>query len=201
MSTSDKGGLIVGDLIAANLYGNQPVRVSQWQTFANNWNHTADERSRVLTCWSPRSTTTGGYTNKATNTWERLVNFGPFPLLVGADGAPYPVRVAVGGRSTASSKLRIGVCLQGYADVQMSFPTPLAMVVESASFNNGTNLWRADGIANVNAFFTDYAIPNAINGGDPSSVAAVFVTVEVWGYGAASSVTATQAYAAEQVAL
>jgi hypothetical protein len=201
MSTSDKGGLIVGDLIAANLYGNQPVRASQWQTFANNWNHTADERSRVLVCWSPRSTTTGGYTNKATNTWERLVNFGPFPLLVGADGAPYPVRVAVGGRSTASSKLRIGVCLQGYADVQMSFPTPLAMVVESASFNNGTNLWRADGIANVNAFFTDYAIPNAINGGDPSSVAAVFVTVEVWGYGAASSVTATQAYAAEQVAL
>jgi hypothetical protein len=91
--------------------------------------------------------------------------------------------------------------LQGYADVQMSFPTPLGMVVESASFNNGTNLWRADGIANVNAFFTDYAIPNAINGGDPSSVAAVFVTVEVWGYGAASSVTATQAYAAEQVAL
>ena len=201
MSTSDKGGLIVGDLIVASLYGNQPVRTSQWQTFANNWNHTADERSRVLTCWSPRSTTTGGYTNKATNTWERLVNFGPFPLLVGADGAPYPVRVAVGGRSTASSKLRIGVCLQGYADVQMSFPTPLGMVVESASFNNGTNLWRADGIANVNAFFTDYAIPNAINGGDPSSVAAVFVTVEVWGYGAASSVTATQAYAAEQVAL
>lgn len=201
MSTSDKGGLIVGDLIAANLYGNQPVRASQWQTFANNWNHTADERSRVLVCWSPRSTTTGGYTNKATNTWERLVNFGPFPLLVGADGAPYPVRVAVGGRSTASSKLRIGVCLQGYAETQMTFPTPLAMVVESASFNNGTNLWRADGIANVNAFFTDYAIPNAINGGDPSSVAAVFVTVEVWGYGAASSVTATQAYAAEQVAL
>lgn len=201
MSTSDKGGLIVGDLIVASLYGNQPVRTSQWQTFANNWNHTADERSRVLTCWSPRSTTTGGYTNKATNTWERLVNFGPFPLLVGADGAPYPVRVAVGGRSTASSKLRIGVCLQGYADVQMSFPTPLGMVVESASFNNGTNLWRADGIANVNAFFTDYAIPNAINGGNPSSVAAVFVTVEVWGYGAASSVTATQAYAAEQVAL
>lgn len=201
MSTSDKGGLIVGDLIVASLYGNQPVRTSQWQTFANNRNHIADERSRVLTCWSPRSTTTGGYTNKATNTWERLVNFGPFPLLVGADGAPYPVRVAVGGRSTASSKLRIGVCLQGYADVQMRFPTPLGMVVESASFNNGTNLWRADGIANVNAFFTDYAIPNAINGGDPSSVAAVFVTVEVWGYGAASSVTATQAYAAEQVAL
>lgn len=201
MSTSDKGGLIVGDLIVASLYGNQPVRTSQWQTFANNWNHTADERSRVLTCWSPRSTTTGGYTNKATNTWERLVNFGPFPLLVGADGAPYPVRVAVGGRSTASSKLRIGVCLQGYADAMMSFPTPLGMVVESASFNNGTNLWRADGIVDVSAFFTDYAIPNAINGGDPSSVAAVFVTVEVWGYGAASSVTATQAYAAEQVAL
>lgn len=201
MSTSDKGGLIVGDLIVASLYGNQPVRTSQWQTFANNRNHIADERSRVLTCWSPRSTTTGGYTNKATNTWERLVNFGPFPLLVGADGAPYPVRVAVGGRSTASSKLRIGVCLQGYAETQMTFPTPLGMVVESASFNNGTNLWRADGIANVNAFFTDYAIPNAINGGDPSSVAAVFVTVEVWGYGAASSVTATQAYAAEQVAL
>lgn len=201
MSTSDKGGLIVGDLIVASLYGNQPVRTSQWQTFANNRNHIADERSRVLTCWSPRSTTTGGYTNKATSTWERLVNFGPFPLLVGADGAPYPVRVAVGGRSTASSKLRIGVCLQGYAETQMTFPTPLGMVVESASFNNGTNLWRADGIANVNAFFTDYAIPNAINGGDPSSVAAVFVTVEVWGYGAASSVTATQAYAAEQVAL
>lgn len=201
MSTSDKGGLIVGNLITASLYGNQPVRTSQWQTFANNWNHTADERSRVLTCWSPRSTTTGGYTNKSTNTWERLVNFGPFPLLVGADGAPYPVRVAVGGRSTASAKLRIGVCLQGYAETQMTFPTPLAMVVESTSFNNGTNLWRANGVATVNPFFTDYAIPNAINGGDPSSVAAVFVTVEVWGYGSASSVTATQAYAAEQVAL
>lgn len=201
MSTSDKGGLIVGDLIVASLYGNQPVRTSQWQTFANNWNHDADERSRVLTCWSPRSTTTGGYTNKAANTWERLVNFGPFPLLVGADGAPYPVRVAVGGRSTASSKLRIGVCLQGYAETQMTFPTALAMVVESANFNNATNLWRADGVVTVNPFFTDYAVPNAINGGDPSSVAAVFVTVEVWGYGPASSVTATQAYAAEQVAL
>jgi hypothetical protein len=201
MSTSDKGGLVLGVDTTYSNYGNRPVRTSEWQSIANNFNHTADERSRVLVCWSPRSTTTGGYTIKVAGAWTRLMSFGPFPLLVGADGVPYPVRLAVGGRSTASSQLRIGVCVVGAADADMSATTAPANVLESVAFNNGTNLWRKDGFVTVDPVFQDYGIVNALSGATPSTVAAVLVTVEVWGKSATGSACiATQAYAAEQVA-
>ena len=202
MSTSTSGGLILGVDTTYSNYGNRPVRTSEWQSIANNWNHTADQRSRVLVCWSPRSTTSGGYTIKVSGAWTRLMSFGPFPLLVGADGTPYPVRLAVGGRSTASSQLRIGVCVVGAADADMSATTAPANVLESVAFNNGTNLWRKDGVVTVDPVFQDYGIVNALSGATPSTVAAVLVTVEVWGKSATGSASiATQAYAAEQVAL
>ncbi len=202
MSTSYNGGLIRGVDTTHSNYGNRPVRTSEWQSIANNLNHTADERSRVLVCWSPRSTTTGGYSIKIAGAWTRLVSFGPFPLLVGSDGNPYSVRLAVGGRSTASSQLRIGVCVIGAADTDMSAATAPANVIESAAFNNGTNTWRADGWVVVDPVFQDYGIVNDLSGATPSTVAAVLVTVEVWGKSATGSACiATQAYAAEQVAL
>ena len=202
MSTSTSGGLILGVDTTYSNYGNRPVRTSEWQSIANNWNHTADQRSRVLVCWSPRSTTSGGYTIKVSGAWTRLMSFGPFPLLVGADGTPYPVRLAVGGRSTASSQLRIGVCVVGAADADMSATTAPANVLESVAFNNGTNLWRKDGVVTVDPVFQDYGIVNALSGATPSTVAAVLVTVEVWGKSATGSASiVTQAYAAEQVAL
>ncbi len=130
------------------------------------------------------------------------MSFGPFPLLVGADGTPYPVRLAVGGRSTALSQLRIGVCVLGAADADMSATTAPANVLESAAFNNATNLWRVDGGVTVDPVFQDYGIVNALSGATPSTVAAVLVTVEVWGKSATGSAcVATQAYAAEQVAV
>ena len=202
MSTSTSGGLILGVDTTYSNYGNRPVRTSEWQSIANNWNHVADERSRVLVCWSPRSTTTGGYVIKLTSVWTRLVSFGPFPLLVGADGAPYPVRLAVGGRSTALSELRIGVCVIGSADADMSSVIAPANVIESAAFNNASNLWRVDGLAVVDPVYQDYGIVNGLSGATPSTVAAVLVTVEVWGKSSSGSAcVATQAYAAEQVAL
>lgn len=202
MSTSDKGGFVLGVDTTYSNYGNNPVRTSTWQSIANNWNHTADERSRVLVCWSPRSTTTGGYSIKVAGAWTRLMSFGPFPLLVGADGTPYPVRLAVGGRSTASSQLRIGVCVLGAADADMSASVAPSNVLESAAFNNATNTWRKDGVVTVDPVFQDYGIVNDLSGATPSTVAAVLVTVEVWGKSATGSAcVATQAYAAEQVAL
>ena len=202
MSTSNSGGLIRGISTTYSDFGDQPVRTSDWQTIANNINHTADERSRVLVCWSPRSTTTGGYAIKITNAWTRLISFGPFPLLVGADGTPYPIRLAVGGRSTAVSYLRIGVCALGAADADMSAATAPSNVLESVAFNNATNLWRKDGFVVIDPVAQDYSIVNGLSGGTPSTVAAVLATVEVWGKSATGSACiATQAYAAEQVAL
>ena len=202
MSTSNLGGLVQGISTTVSDYADRAVRTSEWQSIANNWNHIADERSRVLVCWAQRSSTTGGAANtKAANAWTRLISFGPMPLLVGIDGRPYPVRVAIGGRSIAAAKLRIGVCPLGFAETAMAFPTVLGNVIETVSFNNATNLWRADGVVQANNVTADYPIVNAVSSGTPSSVAAVLVTVEVWGNAAASSVWATQAYAAEQVAL
>jgi hypothetical protein len=202
MSTSYNGGFIRGVSATPSDYADRPVRTSEWQSIANNLNHTADERSRALVCWAQRSSTTGGYAIKVANAWTRLMSFGPFPLLVGADGTPYPVRLAVGGRSTASSQLRIGVCVIGSADADMSAATAPSNVLESVAFNNATNLWRKDGVVVIDPVFQDYGIVNALSGATPSTVAAVLVTVEVWGKSATGSACiATQAYAAEQVAL
>jgi hypothetical protein len=202
MSTSTLGGLVRGISTTLADYEAQPIRTSTWRAIANNWNHIADERSRTLVCWAAESTTTGGITNsKVANAWQRLVSFGPFPLLVAADGKPYNVRLAVGGRSTASAQLRIGVCIAGTAETQMALATAPSNVLETASFNNATNSWRVDGFITLDPEFVDYAIVNAVSSASPSSVAAVLVTVEVWGKAASSSVFATQAYAAEQVPL
>jgi hypothetical protein len=202
MSTSTLGGLVRGISTTLADYEAQPVRTSTWRAIANNWNHVADERSRTLVCWAAESTTTGGITNsKVANAWQRLVSFGPFPLLVGADGKPYNVRLAVGGRSTASAQLRIGVCIAGTAETQMALATAPSNVLETTSFNNATNSWRADDYVTLDPEFVDYAIVNGVSSASPSSVAAVLVTVEVWGKAASSSVFATQAYAAEQVPL
>jgi hypothetical protein len=196
-------GLIRGISTTLADYEAQPVRTSTWRSIANNWNHTADERSRTLVCWAAESTTTGGIGNsKGSSVWGRLVSFGPFPLLVGADGRPYTVRLAVGGRSTASAYLRIGVCIAGTANEQMGLTTAPANVLETAAFNNATNLWRIDGYVTLDAEFVNYAIVNGLSGTSPSSVAAVLVTVEVWAKAVSTlSVYATQAYAAEQVPL
>jgi hypothetical protein len=203
MSTSAQGGLIRGVPTTLADYSDRAVRTSEWRSISNNWNHIADERSRTLVCWAAESTTTGGITNsKVPNAWQRLVSFGPFPLLVGADGRPYTVRLAVGGRSIASAYLRIGVCVAGTANEQMGLTTAPANVLETAAFNNSTNLWRIDGYVTLDAEFVNYAIANGLSGASPSSVAAVLVTVEVWAKAASTStVYATQAYAAEQVAL
>ena len=202
MSTSTLGGLVRGISTTLADYEAQAVRTSAWRAIANNWNHIADERSRTLVCWAAQSTSTGGLTNsKIANAWQRLVSFGPFPLLVTADGRPYNVRLAVGGRSTASAQLRIGVCIAGTAETQMALATAPSNVLETTSFNNATNSWRASGFVTLDPEFVDYAIVNAVSSASPSSVAAVLVTVEVWGKAASSSVFATQAYAAEQVPL
>lgn len=202
MSTSTLGGLVRGISTTLADYEAQPVRTSTWRAIANNWNHLADERSRTLVCWAAESTTTGGITNsKVANAWQRLVSFGPFPLLVTADGRPYNVRLAVGGRSSASAQLRIGVCIAGTAETQMALATAPSNVLETTSFNNATNSWRADDYVTLDPEFVDYAIVNGVSSASPSSVAAVLVTVEVWGKAASSSVFATQAYAAEQVPL
>jgi len=203
MSTSAQGGLIRGVPTTLADYSDRAVRTSEWRSISNNWNHVADERSRTLVCWAAESTTAGGIGNsKGSSVWGRLVSFGPFPLLVGADGRPYTVRLAVGGRSTASAYLRIGVCISGTADEQMGLTTAPANVLETVAFNNATNLWRIDGYVTLDAEFVNYAIVNGLSGASPSSVAAVFVTVEVWAKAASTqTVYATQAYAAEQVAL
>ncbi len=167
-------GLIRGISTTLADYEAQPVRTSTWRSIANNWNHTADERSRTLVCWAAESTTTGGIANaKGSNEWGRLTSFGPFPLLVAANGKPYNVRLAVGGRSTASVKLRIGVCIAGTANEQMGLSSAPSNVLETASFNNGTNSWRVDDFVTLDPEFVDYAIVNAVSSASPSSVAAV----------------------------
>jgi uncharacterized membrane protein len=94
------------------------------------------------------------------------------------------------------------VCISGTADEQMGLTTAPANVLETVAFNNSTNLWRIDGYVTLDAEFVNYAIVNGLSGASPSSVAAVLVTVEVWAKAASTStVYATQAYAAEQVAL
>jgi hypothetical protein len=203
MSTSAQGGLIRGVPTTLADYSDRAVRTSEWRSISNNWNHLADERSRTLVCWAAESTTVGGIGNsKGSSVWGRLVSFGPFPLLVGADGKPYTVRLAVGGRSTSSAYLRIGVCISGTADEQMGLATAPANVLETAAFNNATNLWRIDDYVTLDAEFVNYAIVNGLSGASPSSVAAVLVTVEVWAKAVSTlSVYATQAYAAEQVPL
>ena len=56
-------GLIRGISTTLADYEAQPVRTSTWRSIANNWNHTADERSRTLVCWAAESTTTSGIAN------------------------------------------------------------------------------------------------------------------------------------------
>lgn len=204
MSTSAEKGAILGVPSTSASLATLPVRASTWRGVANNANHLADELSRVLVSYPQYSTSAGGLTVAVASTWTPIHSFGPFPLLVGADGVPYPVRVRVGGRSAlgGSCKIRIGVCPVGQAAELMSATTLGAGVVETAAFTDAVNAWRTTTTTvTLDAVWSSLLVSDAVSGASPGDVVAVLATVEVWGYSAVSDVYCTQAYAAEQVAL
>lgn len=203
VSTSTREGLTLGlPAAAADVLG-LPVSASTWGSIVNNVNHVADESSRVLVAFAQDSTTANGLTMATASAWTRIMSCGPFPLLVGADGQPYPVRVRVGGRSDlgATCYLRVGVCPVGQAEDLMTAATVSAAVLESTSFSSATNAWRVGGVVYCPLEWSSLSVVNAVASGALGDVAAVLATVEVWGYSAANDVHVTQVYAAEQVAL
>ncbi|MFA7295723.1 MAG: hypothetical protein WC211_00890 [Dehalococcoidia bacterium] len=216
MSTSTRAGLTLGLPASAAAVGDQPVRTSTWRGIVDSINHVADERSRVLVSYPQRSTTTGGRLagNKASlvNTWVRIYSFGPFALLVGPRGVPYPIRARVGGRAatvTDSCILRIGVCpWPGRGDGIMDAVGAGANIIETAAFTDVTNSWRAPTVADQllvpGAEFTasSLTIVDALSSGSPGSISLVQGTVEIWSKcNTSNGVWCSQAYAAEQVAL
>jgi hypothetical protein len=210
MSTSSQLGQIQGLPTSADI-DDSGAYTSTFRDLCNNLNHHADQRSRVLVSYPQRSATTGGLGGKGTvvaGTWERLYSWGPFPILVGHDGLPYPIRARVGGRSVggATSTLRIGACLPGRADADMQATTAPANVIEVAPFTDATNQWRDPSAAKttltLDASFlpTSYAMVDGVGTTLPGSVAAVLVVIEVWGFTSVpGNVVCTQVYAAEQV--
>ena len=212
MATASELGQIDGVPAGAAAVSGTACTTSTMRTLANNLNALADSRSRVLVSFPPLSTTTGGIGVKVgvASEWQRLYSFGPFPLLVGSDGLPYPIRARVGGRSdgVASSRLRIGACLPSSASIEMQATTIGANILETAAFTSATNAWRDPTVAKttltLDASFlaTSLAIVDGVNSGSPGSVAAVMVVIEVWAFSAvAGAAFCTQAYAAEQVPL
>ena len=212
MATSSALGQLDGLPASAALSSGTPCATSTMRTLANNLNALADERSRVLVSFPQRSTTGGGIGVKGgvANVWQRLYSFGPFPVLVGPTGLPYPIRARVGGRSNgaATTKLRIGACLPGNSDAEMQATTIGANIIETATFTSATNAWRDPTVAKVtltlDASFipTPYAIVDGVNGTIPATVAAVMVVIEVWMQSTAISAGfCTQIYCAEQVSL
>ena len=200
MSTSTELGLIKGLPATAAALTELPVSTSTWQTFANNLNHTADVRSRVLVNYAQYSTTAGGRSVTGT-AWERLFSFGPFPLLVRADGTVYPIRARVGGRAAlnGTSYLRIGVCPVGQADAIMSESVASSAVYEPGSTASLTNAWLGvSAVLVCPVVWARQSIVDAVSTASPHDVGAVMATIEVWGKSAvAGDATATQAYAAE----
>lgn len=212
MATSSALGQIDGLPASAAAVSSTPCATSTMRSLANNLNSLADERSRVLVSFPQRSTTTGGIGVKipTANVWERLYSFGPFPVLVGADGLPYPIRARVGGRSNgaATSTLRIGACIEARANAEMQATTIGANIIQTASFTSATNAWRDPTVAKVTLTLdstflpTPYAIVDAVSSGTPASVAAVMVVIEVWSFSTVAGACAcTQVYAAEQCPL
>ena len=212
MATSSALGQIEGLPASAALSSGTPCATSTMRALANNLNSLADERSRVLVSFPQRSTTGGGIAIKGptASVWERLYSFGPFPVLVGPTGLPYPIRARVGGRSNgaATSTLRIGACIAARANAEMQATTVGANIIQSATFTSATNAWRDPTVAKVtltlDASFvpTPLAIVDAVSSGRPASVAAVMVVIEVWAFSTVAGACAcTQVYAAEQVAL
>ncbi len=215
VSTSTLGGLVLGLPATAAALSDLPARVSTWKGVLNNVNHLSDERSRVLVSYPPRSTTTGGRLagNKSgdVDTWVRVYSFGPFALLVGPRGVPYPIRARVGGRAAVvadSCILRIGVCPEGGAAGIMDAATAGASVIETAAFTDVTNAWRAPASADQllvpGAEFASspLSVYNAVSSASPATVAAMMATIEVWSMcDAANGVYCTQAYAAEYVGI
>lgn len=206
MSTSSQLGQIQG-LPISTAIDDAACSTATMRALANNINHHADERSRILVSYPQRSTTSGGlHDSKAgAGVWRRLYSWGPFPVLVDHNGTPYPIRARVGGRASGGTcYLRIGACLQSRVDVEMQATTPGANIIESASFTSGTNAWRDPTVAKTTLILdatvlpTSYAIVDAVSSASPASVAAILIVIEVWGYASSGSVYCTQAYAAEQ---
>jgi len=209
MSTSTRGGLTLGLPATAAEVGNWPARASTLGSLINNLNHLADERSRVLVSYPQRSTTTGGRASAGVgsglSTWTRIYSWGPFPILVGHDGNPYPVRVRVGGRADPDQEtclIRIGVCALGTAGDVMTVDDIGAGVVESSSFVDETNEWRASGLVTLAPVWRELGVVDGVSSASPATVKAVLATIEVWGVATGDGqVICSQAYAAEQVAL
>ena len=208
MSTSVELGLIKGLPASAAALNDLPASTSTWQSIANNWNHTADERSRVLVNYAQKSTTTGGRSVvNSTPVWERLFSFGPFPILIGDDGLCYPIRLRIGGRADkgGTSYLRVGVCPVGRADDLMGTTgTVTSAVLETASFTSTTNAWRIGGMAVCPVVGSTLAIVDAVSSATPRSVAVVMATIEAWGKnptGVTLDATCTQVHASEYCGL
>jgi len=213
MSTSTRGGLALGMPATAAALDDRAARTSEWMGVTNNVNHTADQRSRVLVCYPARSLTAGGLSVKGTSasTWVRAYSWGPFPVLVGSDGLPYPIRARIGGRSIggATSKLRIGVCAVGNAPTDMAATTAPANVIETATFTDAANAWRAPTVADqllaldaLHLSLSAQALPivDAVSSASPRTVAAAMFTIEAYVHSTtAASCVCTQVYAAEYV--
>ena len=208
MSTSTRGGLTLGLPATGAAVANWPARASTLGSLINNLNHLADERSRVLVSYAQRAgagASGGGREAGAgvADTWVRIYSWGPFPILVGHDGLPYPIRVRVGGFSVDGQAclLRIGVAAWGTAADVMSVTTAGADVVESASFTDDTRQWRAGGLVTMSAQWSDLGVVDAVSGATVS-VSAVLASIEVWGSSSdGSAINCSSAYAAEQVRL
>lgn len=142
MSTSESKGIIKGLPTDYIDFYHKALRTSTHRTLANNINHLADERSRVLVNYV-NSSTTGGLSPTvpgSSTVWKLVYTFGPFYQLVGDDGLPYPIRVRIGGRvanGTGTLKIKLE------QDMETSIPSIRQFM--TTTFTDTTNQWRADG--------------------------------------------------------
>ena len=133
------------------------------------------------------------------------------PLINWAFPNQEAIRARIGGRSVggATSKLRIGVCCAGMATTDMTATTAPANVIETATFTDAANAWRAPTVADqllvldaLHLSLSAQALPivDAVSSASPRTVAAAMFTIEAYVHSTtAASCVCTQAYAAEYV--
>lgn len=109
MSTSIFEGYIRGDL-SNQIASQEPVDTAVVRDqIVNNLLHLADESSQVLVAYYVATADEQNETLAAANTWYPLMRWGPFPCRTKGTGDLYPLRVRVGGYSSAGHSVTFGL--------------------------------------------------------------------------------------------
>lgn len=167
----------------------EPVSTGNAHFLANNANHCMDESGRVLinaigtTYFAAAPATTTGR-------FVRIAAFGPFPVTVGSNGMPYPVRVRVAGSGDgkvgASVQFRVVASQPGQGSNWVNV-AGASNVTESAAVGN-TPAWLTASStlltfdsATQGTFPMTTASTIDSAGGSETGVSVCMMMIEVWG--------------------